>query len=222
MIQLKQNNDIEFNGFILRRDGLESVGVPRFEDWEKVGTFISRSHEAVQFWRGDWLNYGENNFEDWTQYFDNTEPASETLRKEKWVSKRIEKGRRRPNLSWSHHEEVADLEPEEQDQMLDIAEKNTLSVHAFRKVVRSYKMKLDLPELTEKELEKTDPKIFEDVQKIIDASVHTVELLEKLSLEDTNVDARDYLISHLRKAVGFYFSILQKYDKQKSLSAEVV
>ena len=38
-----------------------------------------------------------------------------TLRNAAWVAGHIEMSRRRDNLSWSHHNEVADLEPEDQD-----------------------------------------------------------------------------------------------------------
>jgi hypothetical protein len=34
------------------------------------------------------------------------------------VSSRVELSRRRDNLSWSHHREVAPLEPAEQDKIL--------------------------------------------------------------------------------------------------------
>lgn len=218
MIQLKQNNDIVFEGFTLSENGLTCIGTPSFKQWEQTGEFIKRSHEAVQFWRGDWLNYGENNFDQWTQHFDETELAAETLQKEKWVAKRVPLGRRRPSLSWSHHEEIADLQPDEQDEMLDIAEKNNLSVHKFRKVVRRYKMRLDAPELGDSDLEPTDPEVFKKVQEVIDSSLTAIELLEKLPLETVHLDARDFLFSHLKRAVGFYLSIVQKYDKQKQIS----
>ena len=221
MIQLKQNNDIIYEGFTLGHDGVVAVGSPSFKQWEEVGKFIKRSHEAVQFWRGDWLNYGEDHFEDWSQYFDEEEIASETLRKEKWVSKKIPVGRRRTTLSWSHHAEVADLEPEEQEEMFNVAEENKLSVHRFRKVVTRYKMTLDAPELSEKDLEPTDPSLFKTVQEVIDSSIKTIELIESLPLKDLHLDARDFLFSHLKRAVGFYLNTVQKYDKQKQIPDKV-
>jgi hypothetical protein len=39
----------------------------------------------------------------------------QTLRDAVWVSSRIELSRRRDNLTWGHHREVASWEPEEQD-----------------------------------------------------------------------------------------------------------
>ena len=47
---------------------------------------------------------------------------SQTLANEKYVSSRFEISRRRESLSFSHHSEVAALEPKQQDDWLDKAE----------------------------------------------------------------------------------------------------
>lgn len=224
MLQIQKNNDVICKGFKLEKNGLTPVGNPTFKDWEEVGKFISRSSEAVQFWRGDWLNYGENNYDQWTQYFGKDQAAFQTLYNEKYISSRIPPERRRPGLSWSHHRTVADLTAEEQDKMLDIAEQKELSVAEFIREVRHYKLKLDLPELSDDELQKTDPKIFEDVQKVIDSSISTIEMMEKLPWDQIHVDARDFLISHLKRAAIYYLDISKKYtyDRQKHISSGVV
>ncbi|MCR4290498.1 MAG: hypothetical protein NUV86_09600 [Candidatus Scalindua sp.] len=222
MIQLKPNNDIEYKGFILTESGINAVGSPTLKQWELVGEFIKRSHKSVKFWQGDWLNYGEDTYPEWSQYFDESEPGADELRKEKWVAKRIPQDRRHPQLSWSHHEEVADLEPEEQERMFSVALENKLSIHKFRKLVSAYQIHLDLPELPEEELQKTDPEVFAKVQEIINSSIHTVELLESLDWQSVHKDAKDFLMSHIKKALGFYLDVLKDHDKQKSLSKAVV
>ena len=55
-----------------------------------------------------------------------------------WVSRQIETSRRREVLSWSHHKEVAALEPDEQDEFLDKAidegwTRNELRTHVRRR-----------------------------------------------------------------------------------------
>lgn len=217
-LELRQNNDIVYGRFRLQRNGLSTVGIPSFEEWVEVGKFIKRSNEAVQFWRGDWLNFGENNYDTWTQYFGKEEAAYQTLANEKWVASRIPVSRRRENLSWSHHAEVADLEPEEQEQMFDMAVKHEMPVSVFRKAVRHYKLKLDVPELNDEQLQPTDPAVFEKVQAVIDSSIHTLELLESLDWGTVHIDAKDYLLSHLKRAGTHYFGLVKKHDKQKSLS----
>jgi hypothetical protein len=218
MIQLKQNNDIELNGFVLHKDGIEAVGQPTYKQWEKAGEFIKRSHEAVQFWRGDWVNYGELNFDEWSQHFDPDELSSETLRNEKWVAQKVPPVRRRTGLSWTHHQLVAELEPEEQIEMLDMAERNTMSTAVFRKAVQHFKLKLDVPELSDSALEKTSDEVFKSAQACVDASVNAIELLEALPWDKIHIDARDWLISHLKRAGTFYFGLVKKYDRQKRLS----
>jgi hypothetical protein len=42
-------------------------------------------------------------------------------RRDKWVASRFEFVRRRTNLSFAHHKEVASLKPEYQDMLLDEA-----------------------------------------------------------------------------------------------------
>jgi hypothetical protein len=51
----------------------------------------------------------------YSQALDATEMEYGTLANAKWVSGQFEFSRRRENLSWSHHLEVAKLGPDEQD-----------------------------------------------------------------------------------------------------------
>lgn len=57
----------------------------------------------------------------------------DTLRKYKAVGRQIELGRRRPNLSFKHHQEVAYLPAETQDALLDRAEPAGEMVGASRR-----------------------------------------------------------------------------------------
>lgn len=60
-----------------------------------------------------------------------------TLRNYAAVDKRIETSRRRDELSWTHHADVAALAPRDQDKFLELAVKNRWSVSQLRKVLRS-------------------------------------------------------------------------------------
>ncbi len=59
--------------------------------------------------------------------------------------------RRRTELSWGHHREVAPLEPSEQEKWLDIAEKEELSVHRLRNKIKkeSQYKSVEVPPLPE-------------------------------------------------------------------------
>jgi DNA modification methylase len=110
-----------------------------FDEWQSIGEKLSQVESGIHWWIGDWLNYGEQRWgEMYTQAMDITEFDYQTLKKDKWVSDKIELVRRRTLLSWSHHCEVASLPPQDQDHLLQRAEDESLSVHKLRKEVRAY------------------------------------------------------------------------------------
>ncbi len=66
-------------------------------------------------------------WEMYSQAMDATNYELKTLQNAKYISSKVESSRRRELLSWSHHAEVAKLEPELQNGFLDMAEKEGLS-----------------------------------------------------------------------------------------------
>lgn len=92
-----------------------------------------RSHETfARWWVGDWLNYGEQR---WGEMYAQAEVTTgwdyQRLRDAKWVANGVHLSVRKDNLSWSHHKEVAHLEPQEQAAWLNRAEVEGLSVRAL-------------------------------------------------------------------------------------------
>lgn len=91
--------------------------------WQEIGKTLARVDRAYRWWVGDWLNYGEAEYGDqYAEAVATTGLANGDLRNCKWVAEEIDLSRRRDKLSWSHHYEVAGLEPEDQDCWLDRAE----------------------------------------------------------------------------------------------------
>lgn len=128
------------SGFTLGTNGLQADGEPSFKDWSTAGAFLRYAEGAVQWWVGDWLNYGERQWgEMYAQAIDSTGFEYQTLRKAKYVAAKIELFRRRNKLSWSHHKEVADLEPDDQDSLLQQAEANDWSTRDLREKVKEFK-----------------------------------------------------------------------------------
>jgi len=92
---------------------------------------------SIQWWIGDWVAYGERSYgETYTQAIEVTGQAYQTLNDVVWVARKFEFSRRRENLSWSHHREVAALEPPEQEGWLDLAERNEWSRNDLRRHVQ--------------------------------------------------------------------------------------
>ncbi len=99
-----------------------------YEQWAAIGNTLRAMERNALWWLGDWWNYGEREYgamasqeakeavEDATGY------DWQTVNDAGWVNRRFEFSRRCENLSWSHHREVAALEPQEADHWLYRAE----------------------------------------------------------------------------------------------------
>lgn len=126
--------------FILSDNGMTPVGKPSYEDWVECGEFIQQAQGAIQWWRGDWSNYGAQAYgEAYSQEIDKFGVDYSTVANERWVAKQFEFSRRRENLSWSHHAEVASLDRAEQDEVLDRAEQEGMTRKELRQLVKRIK-----------------------------------------------------------------------------------
>jgi hypothetical protein len=93
------------------------------DQWTEEGERLVRISRAVQWWIGDWLHYGSHRYgEKFVDAALATGFDEATLKNMQWVAGRFKPERRRESLSWSHHREVAGLEPKQQDALLDVAE----------------------------------------------------------------------------------------------------
>ena len=108
-----------------------------FDEWMGIGNFLKQVNKCVLWWLGDWLNFGENKYgEKYSQALEETDYSYSGLSNAAWVANKIETSRRRENLSWSHHAEVAGLSEEKQDIFLGKALDKTLSVMDLRKEIK--------------------------------------------------------------------------------------
>ena len=89
------------------------------------------------WWIGDWLRYGNEAFgERYVRAARITGYGVQTLMNMVYVASRFESERRREKLSWSHHAEVAALEPADQVRWLKRAEAERFSVRCLREEMR--------------------------------------------------------------------------------------
>jgi len=134
------------------------------EEWLRIGKSLQQHENAISWWLGDWWNYGKG----WTvggklrrpygemrsqgakdHVEDTTGHAYDTIRRASQAAQAFTFGRRRPNLPFSHHIELAplikeatraQLAPEvivaRTEQMLDQVERDGTSVLALRDLVR--------------------------------------------------------------------------------------
>jgi hypothetical protein len=133
------------NAHVLGGDAVVLSGkglrIPRqlsFERWLAVGTKLSEIHSSSAWCLGDWLLHGATAYRG--RYKDAVEQTSldyQTLRNYAWVARRIPLSRRRDNLSFGHHAEVAALPQVEQDFWLRKAEELSWAVRQLRHEVRA-------------------------------------------------------------------------------------
>ena len=120
--------------------GLELPEGLSFEEWNGIGETLKGVERSLMWWIGDWLRYGERRYgEMYSQAIDATEKSYQTLANAKFVAGKVDVSRRRENLSWGHHAEVAALPEDVADRLLDAAEADGLSRNALRKRVSQVK-----------------------------------------------------------------------------------
>jgi N6-adenosine-specific RNA methylase IME4 len=123
--------------------GIEFDPDLQYDEWTVVGETLDRMQQGIQWWVGDWLLFGERAYgEQYAQAMDATKLDYGYVRNLQWVAGAFELSRRRDNLSWSHHKEVAQLEPAEQDYWLDTAISEKFSQRDLRKAIRAHRDKL--------------------------------------------------------------------------------
>jgi hypothetical protein len=116
--------------------GLKITGDPTFADWMACGHSLKKIKQGLHFAIGDWLIYGQNK---WPNRYDQGMAifgfAYSTLATDKWIAEKIPISRRR-EVPFGYHRAVGGLEPAQQDEILDKAEKEKWDRETIRGEVR--------------------------------------------------------------------------------------
>jgi hypothetical protein len=105
-----------------------------YDEWLCAGRQITKISSASAWWLGDWLLYGERTYgKRYRTALELTSLDYKTLRNHAWVARRFEMSRRRDNLSFHHHAEVAALPEADQDLWLTRAETLRWSCRELRR-----------------------------------------------------------------------------------------
>ena len=106
-------------------------------DWVRQGRWLGALGRASGWWLGDWLRYGNARYgERYRAAARVTGYDVQSLMNMAYVAGRFDVTRRREDLSFSHHAEVASLPAEEQDRWLERAATGSLSVRGLRSELR--------------------------------------------------------------------------------------
>jgi hypothetical protein len=147
--------------------GLKITARLSYEQWEDMVGGLQRIHRSILWLIGDALCYGEQRWgEKYSQAIEATGYAVQTLMNAKWVSSRVEFSYRKENLSWTHHLQVAALEPDEQRRFLQEAVDHDWGVQELRAAVRLFKEpepKIDWQEVRDPPDVSVDGEEYEEV-----------------------------------------------------------
>jgi hypothetical protein len=182
---------------MVTRVGLDLPPVLDFGTWEQAGLKIARIADSSAWCLGDWLIYGQNRFPD--RYRRAVSAAGldyQTLRNYAWVARKFELGRRREQLSFQHHAEVAALTEEDQDRWLAAAEEHGWSRNELRTTIRASRQQLDSASAVAVPL----PKLSPSVERV--ARWREAAELSSQGLEDWIMMTLDEGASHILSARG--------------------
>lgn len=127
-------------------------GTLAYEEWIAIGNTLQQVNASLNWWIGDWMNYGEKKWgEMYAQAVEVTGWDYQRLANAKWVSARIPFSTRVEKLTWTHHREVATLEPEVQIALLLQAEREGWSVRRLREEIKGPQMPAPALSLSEPE-----------------------------------------------------------------------
>ncbi len=108
-----------------------------YETLEELLAFAGTVHKASSWWIGDTLNqidarYGDKVY----QAAVVLDLAEQTVMNMMSVCAKVPRSRRREGLKFSHHQEVAALEPEDQSMWLQAAEDNSWTKNDLRNAIK--------------------------------------------------------------------------------------
>jgi N6-adenosine-specific RNA methylase IME4 len=141
LVKVPAQKPIQIGLFTLTATGMLVTGKPSFDEYEGVGDFIKRAHQASGWWLADWLRYGESR-QDWTERLSQAQHVtglSEKRLKNIREVGAIEPSRRRETVEIALHEEVCRLPADEQEEWLERAETEGWTRNELRLQMRASK-----------------------------------------------------------------------------------
>jgi hypothetical protein len=137
-IVAKRGDAIDLGGkFRLTPVGLEITGEVSESEWGDFFQLIQRVQSSLQWLIGDWIAYGEMTLgKTYENMAEITGFSAKTLRNMVYVARAIPMSLRKDTLTFGHHNVVAGLPAPRQQQWLEYAEVNNLSVAALTKAIK--------------------------------------------------------------------------------------
>jgi N6-adenosine-specific RNA methylase IME4 len=134
----KSYSFLDVPGCRFSKVGLEIEPGFAFDHWERLTEKLVEVGSAHQWWIGDVLRYGEREYGELSSQAmkERTGYEPQTIMNFIWVAGRIEISRRRENVPWSLHAELASFDVLEQERWLKRIVKENLTQKELRNAIR--------------------------------------------------------------------------------------
>jgi hypothetical protein len=114
------------------------------DEWQGYGSRLGTVSKSTNWWLGDWVRFGQRHYDQrYREAAQVTGYDEQTLMNFAYVAGQYDVSRRRETLSWSHHAELAPLDPPTQELWLDHATLRGLSIRQLRAAVRQARRPVD-------------------------------------------------------------------------------
>lgn len=117
-----------------------------FEVWGRLTARLIVAHKRLEFAIADAINFGRGYGERYAAWVHDSQLAPQTLHNIALVGRQVEPSRRREDISFSHHAEVASLPPKMQDTLLDLAAENGWKREEIRDAARQARAQIKAAE----------------------------------------------------------------------------
>lgn len=126
--------------------GMRVLRPASFEEWQAVGDWLRVLEKSVSWWIADWVRYGEMTYEEQSaqalsaregEAAQATGWTPETIKQYSRIAAQVPPTSRDPDLTFSHHREVADLPPADQQVWLKRAKDEDWSCTRLRGELRT-------------------------------------------------------------------------------------
>lgn len=158
------------------------------EVWSLLVVRLIVQAKRVEWALADAINFGERAYGDlYAHWVQETGLNKRTLQNYARVGRQIEPARRRADISFSHHAEVAALPPAEQKKLLDRAESEGMNRYQLRDAVREHR-----------QAEETQSHLHAGVQEISRPEIWHLTKEARAALEQARIDAGDLSDAYVR------------------------
>ena len=215
---------------VLRTELIIDEEIP-YDQWEQIGEFLCKLDDGVQWWLGDWLNYGERTYgETYAQVVDATGYRAETLWNAAYIAGQFESSSREEDLSWSHHKAVVGLDPQDRRDLLKRAKdeqwssKDTERRARARKTFKEIERRPDTLWTVNQQMAEEWLLVRERVRSFAEKYPQTtsptdsyIEEIEYILKEGAKTDFNEILLYWIREGYQSVEAIAQATKKERTL-----